>query len=161
MTTPEDVYAARFVLDDVSKEATEGFGFEHAISMRRALLDLISTARQTLSDVESEMVRQVEKHAKTIDGVTYTRSARKSVTTDHERLLSMAYQRALQEATQPDGNVDWEALGEYFGNIMVSLYLSPSTTPKATGLKFLGVGKKQVTTESITGWQLGVYGEED
>lgn len=161
MTTPADIDAAIDVLYDVSKEATEGMGFDEAIALRASLQLLIREARQTLSDVESEMCRQVEKHAKTIDGVTYRRGAKKSITTDHERLLSIAYQRALDEATnQEDGTVDWEALGEYMRDIMISLYLSPSTTPKATGLKFLGVGKKEHTTERITGWQLETYGEE-
>jgi hypothetical protein len=160
MIEPEAVLAATDVVEGVSEEATHGFGFEHAISMRRALQQHIAAARQALSDVESEMVRQVEKNAKTIDGVTYTRGAVKSFTTDHERLLSVAYQRALQEATQPDGNIDWEALGEYYGNIMTTLYLSPSTKPKVSGLEFLGVGKKQYTTERINGWKLLAIGED-
>lgn len=159
--TPEDFYAINDVLLDVCKEATEGMDFDRAIVLRQSLISLIKEARQTLSDVESEMCRQVEKHAKTIDGVTYVRQAKKSITTDHERLLSIAYQRALQEATnQSDGTIDWGTLGEYLRDIMISLYLSPSTTPKATGLKFLGVGKKEHTTERITGWQLETYGEE-
>lgn len=161
MTVPADIDAACDVLYDVSAEATGGMGFDEAIAMRKALQHLITSARQTLSDVESEMCRQVEKNAKTVNGVTYMRTAKKSVTTDHERLLSIAYQRALDEATnQSDGTIDWGALGEYLRDIMISLYLSPSTAPKATGLKYLGVGKKEHTTERITGWQLSTYGEE-
>jgi hypothetical protein len=161
MTEPEAILAASDVLHDVSKEATGGLGFEHAIALRKALHVLISDARQALSDVESEMVRQVEKNAKTVDGVTYVRGKKKSITTDHERLLSVAYQRALRDATQPDGTVDWQALGEYVGNIIVTLYLSPSTQPKQSGLDFLDVKKTQYTQERITGWKLLALGDED
>lgn len=160
MIEPADIEAANDVVYKCGQEA-ENLDFDRAIALRSRLLCLISDAKTALSNVEQDMVRQVEHQAKKINGITYTRGAVKSTTTDHERLLSVAYQRALQEATQPDGNIDWEALGEYFGNIIVSLYLAPSTKPKVSGLDFLNVGKKQYTTERITGWKLLAIGEED
>lgn len=160
MIDPVEIYASSDMVRQCGEEA-ENLEFDRAIELRDALQLLLAKAKTALANVEMDMVRQLEHQAKKINGITYTRRAVKTFKTDHERLLSVAYQRALADATQQDGNIDWEALGEYYGNIIVSLYLAPSTKPKVSGLEHLGVGKKQFTDERITGWQLGVYGEED
>lgn len=160
MIQPDEIYATTDIVKDVSKEATEGFGFEHAIEMRRAVQELIKVAQSALSDIESEMIRQVEKHAKTVNGVTYVRGPKKTVTADHERILSLAYRKAVFDSLDENGAIDYDRLGEIMGNIVISLYLSPSTVPKVTGLEHIGADKKDVTTETTKGWKLQVFGDE-
>jgi hypothetical protein len=158
--SPEDLQAARQVVHEVGEESDD-MDFTAAIQLRRELQRLAATVKSSLSLVETEMLRQVEKNAKTVNGVTYARTANKVARTDHERLLSLAYKRALGDATNPeDGSVDWTLVGEAMSNIMTSLYLAPSTTPKAGGLDFLGVEPSDVITETIKGYKLIVLGEE-
>jgi hypothetical protein len=155
---PNEIDAMCDVLHALEQEC-ENVDFGEATEVRRALGRLITAGQNALSMLESDMVRQVEKHARTVNGVTYVRTPVKSATGDHSLILSAAYKRALQDATREDGTVDWEALGEYVADIVTSLYLSPSSNIKRGGLEFLGLDKSRVTTERIKGYKLGVIGD--
>lgn len=165
MTTPADIAAAGMVLDDV-KEESDHLGFEEAVALREALLVLKKQTADTISFVESEMLRQCERAPKVvnIDGrmLTFINGPDRSVKTDHHQVMTVLYRHALRLATDDnDGHVDWGALGSILEGLVIDTYLSPSTTAKAGGLSALGLGRKDVETATVTRRKLVVHEESD
>lgn len=156
---PEDIQGGTDVARKVSEESPDA-DFELLVGQRRELLRQAIAVAEAISFVETEMLRQVEKHAKTIAGVTYARGQHTAKVNNHELVLDRAWRKALWDATNHEnGAVDWDLAGQAMREIVGSLYLSPSSWVKAGGLRFLGIERSEIESETVKGYKLIVIGD--
>lgn len=153
LPNPNDLLAASDVLGDVT-DNVEDADFESLTKVREELLHLKSMVATAISATEMEMLRQVEKNPREVNGVVYTRAPKRRVTTNHDAVLVAASAKAREDA------IDRET-GEFVGDpielmrdIMVSLYLSPSVKAKRAGLSHIGLDPKDVESSEIVGYEL-------
>lgn len=161
--TPQDVQALVDVLRDVGEES-DHMPIEHAAVMREEVIKLIAAARETLSLIESEMLRQCEGSPKVVDMPDGTRqtllnSPDYALTFDHHLVLDRAWKTALHEGMRDDGSVDWGSVGRRMEHFVTSLYLSPSREPKRGGLALVGIDPRAVETKEMRARKLVVHSE--
>lgn len=161
--TPQDVQAVADVLKDVSEES-DHMPIEHAALMREEVIRLIVVARETLSLIETEMLRQCEGSPKVVDMPDGSRhvflnSPDYSLTFDHHLVLDRMWKTALDDGSREDGSVDWGVVGQIVETLVTSLYLSPSREPKREGLKKVGIDPRAVESKTLRARKLIVHTE--
>lgn len=153
--TPSDLLALGDIVVDAA-EGAEGADFVDLTKQREELLHLKTLVANAIIATEMEMLRQVERNPREVNGVVYTRAPKRKVTTNHDAVLVAASAKAREDA------IDHET-GEFVGDpielmrdIMVSLYLSPSVKAKRAGLTHIGLEPRDIETSEIVGYELKV-----
>lgn len=155
MPTPNDILAAGDVLNDVIG-AAEDADFVDMTKVREELLLLKKQVADAIAAVEMEMLRQVEKNPREVNGVVYTRAPKRRVTTNHDAVLLAATTKARMDSIDPATGEFVHDPIELTRDIFASLYLSPSVKAKRAGLTHIGLTPQDVESSEIVGYELRV-----
>lgn len=158
--TIADIDAACDVINEV-KEHSDQVAFELAAGQRAALIRVRKAAEEAIVMLETELLRQVEQNPRKVGGLTYARGPKKVTTWSHEVILDRAWKKALGDAMNSDGAVDWDLLGQAIRELVTDLYLSPSVKAKTGGLSYIGLKPEQVSSETTKGTALVVVGDAE
>lgn len=161
--SPEDLKAVVDVLRDVGEES-DHMPIEHGAVMREEMIKLIGVAKQTLSLIESEMLRQCERAPKVVDmpdgtRQTFLNSPEYSLTFDHHLVMDRAWKTALDDGMREDGSIDWSRVGRKMESLVSALYLSPSREPKRGGLALIDIDPRAVESKELKARKLIVHSE--
>lgn len=157
-TTPQDVLAAMDVLEDIG-EHSDAMDAETAVAFRAACEELRKKVLMTISLINVQLHQLLEGQPRQFNGKIY------SVVKDGKwRPTQEAIRKAVvtAAATDDEGNVTAataEAAARAY-DLAVALFVAPTTVPKVTGLKQLGLTMKDVAQWAHTGKKVEVTNVE-
>lgn len=148
--TVGDIAAFEDVLNLIIEQSDE-FDIDHAAELKALLTG--TTAK--IAEVQSMLDTQIRK---LMDGATRVITSGRAVEIEPEvkrrpdwsKIRSRVISRALRDEDGERYAIIEDAV-ESAVDLMYGLYVSPSTKPKATGVKAIGCSMDDVTTEEKTG----------
>ena len=129
--------------------------FERAVILRNAVRQLIAEGRETLSLLETELLRQVEGAPRQVDGVNFMAVKDYKESFRHDAIEGGVVGAAISAATdRSTGEIDAHEAARQAAHLMRRLYVSPSVTAKKTVLDDLGIDRKEVIESEYRGRKL-------
>lgn len=156
MITQADILAASEVLHQLMEESDD-MDFERAADIRLALGALILDAREALSLIEMEMVRQVEAAPRQVGRLNYMAVNKYKERDDHDAIEAHVVAAARLAAVDRDtGEIDAAAAARWAAHYMRKLYVSPSVQAKKGALDELEMDPREVRERQAVGRRLHV-----
>ena len=136
--SPADIRAAIDVLRQAQNESDD-IDFDLAAELRLACQELGRTNRETISLLETEMLRQCEAGSKEHDGIVYIAVNNRKDIYDHDMIEARVVEMARERAVDENGVVNAAEAARQAAHLMRGAYVAPSTTARKGALEAMGV----------------------
>lgn len=148
---PADLQACGDVFDWLAENA-DSLPTENAIEMLQAARAVQAKLKTAIDMLETQALNTIEQPV-LIGRTAWSKRPSMKKRPDQRMIRN----RVIELAIQPDSHGEVPAaadVAEIAAGLMATLYVSPSTVPKTSGVELLGLTMADVTREEHTGFEL-------